>query len=588
MKCRGSISFASRRSITSGSGISSSNNCYASDQVKEGKATGSLRRERFMVERVQVDVDELLGSDYTDRQSSVKRAVFNLLCAVIGAGVLGLPTGMSAVGWVYGIVLLAVATASAGYCGILVGRMMDHLGEKEKEAVAAKRRIEDKEAAERMMLGVQVDDMVTVVMKKKMSSPEIRNEAQETPEEETVSQCRQYVIDTTMKLPSGRDFYTFEDLGEVAFGKAGRWCAVACSYGTLFFVSILMLVLAAQMWEAIFPGTFDVKVWVLLTCVCVAPLLTIRTFNHIAFVSFVGMAAMAVVVSYVSVYCFVDYSSRSDFDDASNKYSHINMADVDANSLATTFTTIFFSLGVAPLFAETRRCLRNPEENYRKVMYGTFSITFVIYFLVFFAGYFVYGNYLLSNEVEGNIALAMPSGPGRTLISVLILIHVIAAYTVVSNPLSRSIEHACKIDRFGTWRSWVYMWSIRIAMLALHGFIAILIPFFFLLMNLIGATTSNFACFTLPCLFYLKVCGAYHLWFTRKVSIKPVSAPDAGVLQGDLEQEPSPGEISGSKRVVGILEALVVISIICLSLLAGVIGAKEAIEAMIAADYSLF
>eukprot|EP01135_Chromosphaera_perkinsii_P004078 Nk52_evm9s268 gene=Nk52_evmTU9s268 len=423
-----------------------------------------------------------LGIDANiDRKSSVKRSIYNIICTMVGAGILSLPTALAKVGWVYGFLFLTVITLCATYCGNIMGRVLAR------------------------------------------------------------GSCKGPIL-------------TYEDMGEVAAGKAGRYAVYICSYGTLYLVSILMLILASNMWEAIFPHSLTTSEWIAVTAAIIFPLLFVRTLNHVAFISFFGMAAVLVVVAYVFIYSFVEYAKPDH-----KTYGHVNMADVSTENLSSFFTTVVFSFGGAPLFAEIYRCLRQPEK-YSRVMYGAFSLMFSLYTLIMISGYFVYGDYLLAKEVKGNIVLALPSGWGQTMVSVLILIHVIAAYVVIANPLFRCIEAAMNIDRRGPAWAFVFMGSFRTLMLGSHFFIACLLPFFPYVMNFIGATTSNFATFILPCWFYVACFG------------KQMIASNLSLTQ----------------KIMGYLELLLIFAIVVISILAGVLGAKDAIEGMEDVDFSIF
>eukprot|EP01135_Chromosphaera_perkinsii_P002796 Nk52_evm5s227 gene=Nk52_evmTU5s227 len=431
------------------------------------------------------DLDYLEQLESGDRKSSVKRSVYNIMCTVVGGGLLGIPSSFAAVGWIYGISLLVVITLLACYSGHIIGRIL------------------------------------------RFGNPE-------------------------------RTLLSYQEMGETAFGKTGKYIVYFCAYGGLLFVSTLMLVLARDMWIEIFPSEdISEKMWLFISLLVIFPLIWVRTFNHVAFISFFGMASVLVVVAYVIIASLVDYIG----DTRDPKYSYKTIvATSDVNKISNYFVTIFFSLGGAPAFPEICRCLKNPKK-YGQVMNVSFGMMLFLYLSTSAVCYMVYGEHLLDPAVKANIVVALPASWGKTMVAVLILIHVIAAYVVVSNPLWRMFEDIMNIDRHGTNIAFVYMGIFRTLMLGVTFFIAILIPFFGVLMGLIGATLVNSAIFILPPLFYMKI------FWKRTFRVNTVTR---------------------RQFVLGCIEYGMLIFMMAIALLAGYLGTKDAIEQLLDLEYSIF
>ena len=64
-----------------------------------------------------------------------------------------------------------------------------------------------------------------------------------------------------------------------------------------------------------------------------------------------------------------------------------------------------------------------------------------MYFPVSTAGYAAYGNTVVSN-----ILSSVSHGPMKTIVTILITLHLLFGFIIVINPFSQEVEHVLKID----------------------------------------------------------------------------------------------------------------------------------------------
>jgi len=84
-----------------------------------------------------------------------------------------------------------------------------------------------------------------------------------------------------------------------------------------------------------------------------------------------------------------------------------------------------------------------------------------------------------------------------------ITLHLWFTLPIVSNPVCLYIEDRLKINE--TTREFTYRMLLRMSLLAFETIIACVVPFFFDVMAIIGATTVSATVFFLPCLMYLSL-----------------------------------------------------------------------------------
>lgn len=134
-------------------------------------------------------------------------------------------------------------------------------------------------------------------------------------------------------------------------------------------------------------------------------------------------------------------------------------------------------------------------------MFLSFFLCTITYALIAVFGYLMFGSML-----ESQITLNLPINKLSSKIAIYTtLVTPIAKYALILTPIIHTIENRfrfyCKKRSFSV--------LIRTILLTSTVAVALTIPFFGLLMSLVGAFLSVTASILLPCLCYLKISGAY-------------------------------------------------------------------------------
>lgn len=127
-----------------------------------------------------------------------------------------------------------------------------------------------------------------------------------------------------------------------------------------------------------------------------------------------------------------------------------------------------------------------------------------LYLLCAIPGYYIYGRDTVS-PIYNNI----PEGVPKIIAIVLITLHVLMAAPLLATAFSLDLEDMFNItvERHGKVKEFILRAIIRIIIMVVIVIIAIFVPYFDLLMGLIGSFSNCVLVFVFPIVFYLKLTG---------------------------------------------------------------------------------
>merc|ERR1719507_107738 len=140
-------------------------------------------------------------------------------------------------------------------------------------------------------------------------------------------------------------------------------------------------------------------------------------------------------------------------------------------------------------------------------------VLFLIYFPVAVGCYFSLGD-----QVEDNIVLAMSSGWQRVVVEIMLLLHLITTFPIITNPPAQAFEKLLHIPPHFNWKRCVFR-SLSVLSLL---FIAESVPSFGAILDLVGASTVTLLTFVFPPFFYMRLSDAsigHPTWPERKMAV---------------------------------------------------------------------
>ncbi|KAL4233035.1 hypothetical protein ACF0H5_007721 [Mactra antiquata] len=295
----------------------------------------------------------------------------------------------------------------------------------------------------------------------------------------------------TPEYQTGHVRYPYPAIGEAAMGKFGKHLVSVSINFTLFGVGVVFLLLSAiNIADLLKQHIWPEVSFCYVAAIVAALLLPITWLGTPADFWFVAVGATCAT----AIACCIMLGVM--IHDSTKNFGEVIHKEVDFTSFSVAFGTICFGFGGHPAFPTFQADMRNQSHFGWAVLLG-YLIVLLMYFPVSTAGYFVYGKHLQDNVLE-----TISPGVPHTIISILIICHLMLGFCIVINPFCQEIEHLCRVPTKFTYKRIISRTTIVIIVL----FVAETIPHFGSILSLIGGSTTTLLAYVLPPLFYLRLC----------------------------------------------------------------------------------
>jgi len=383
-------------------------------------------------------------------RSSSLRSAYNVICTVVGAGLLQLPNGLSQSGW-SGVILLVVMGIMSCYTAVILIKTL--LVSKAEDPTHLPTYGDIGETAfgkvGRWVVNVQMH--VTLMG-----------------------------VATVYLVLSGSNIcqlmYEHNLFGEY-MGNPDFW-----NPDHKLPIAIAVVIVAAIVWW---------HVW-------------LKTLHEVGVVSAFNVGVAVALAIFVIVEIFVNPGERPS--DAGHTFLHYQgCSDLTKCSLGAAFASFSFSFGAHPVLPTIYESMAKPKQ-YNMMILLTFIAILAFYLPISIIGYWAYGDQTLSpiynNLCAGN-SCPTQERVGKIVAIIAITLHVMFSYAVVINPSELAAERVLKIDERSAAKAKSVL--LRTVLVIITALLAIAIPNFGLFLNLVSSFTSSFTAFILPSVFYLKI-----------------------------------------------------------------------------------
>ncbi|XP_052089874.1 uncharacterized protein LOC127726532 [Mytilus californianus] len=339
-------------------------------------------------------------------------------------------------------------------------------------------------------------------------------------------------------------------IGEQAFGKFGRYLVSFSINFTLFGVSVVFLILAAEnLQDLISHATKEVSFcyFIIILAVVLMPVVCLGTpkdFWPIA----VG-ATLATGLACILLLARI-------IQDKDKHGTTVEHSKQEFTSFFTAFGTIVFAFGGHPAFPTFQADMRNKADFKWAVLLG-YMIVLAMYLPTSTSAFFIYGN-----TVKDNILLTTTDGPITYIVQTLITLHLLFGFVIVINPFCQEIESKFGVPTEFTWKRCV----ARPVMVLCALFVAESIPRFGAILALVGGSTTTLLAYICPSVFYLKLCR------------KPRDDTAPFVRDEFIENEESLQKLDTDFIEVPLWEKILNYEIIFIGLIAGIASTASAIK----------
>jgi len=284
----------------------------------------------------------------------------------------------------------------------------------------------------------------------------------------------------------------YPSIGEKAVGRWGRIVSLVSISITLYGGGCVFIVLIAQLLGSLVAAAgfhMTLCIWMVIVAAFLTPLTwagTPKDFWPIAVGALITTVAACIIIMVQVVV------------DSSNLETEIQYPSPSVDGFFKAFGSIMFAFAGASTFPTIQADMKERSKfNYAAVI--AIAILFLIYFPMAAVGYFSLGEL-----VKDNIVLSMSDGWQRVVVEIMLLLHLVTAYPIITNPPAQMFEELLNIPSDFNWKRCVFR-SCSVLMLL---FVAESVPSFGSILNLVGGSTVTLLTFVFPPYFYMRLCDA--------------------------------------------------------------------------------
>lgn len=325
----------------------------------------------------------------TKQGHNVLQASANILCGIVGAGMVTLPKIFSGCGW-YGLIILPLTMLLCWFTGVCLGKASENFRMREE----LKQRID----------------------------------------------------------PSYRPVkhISIGHLGKESMGHLGSFFATLSQIGLNIGLVCIFFALFGETTTSLVNDIFEIdphsllndpRFWSGLCALALFPIAAFKTVKELFAVTLGGFLT-SVYVAFAMVFSI--FMFYDDIKLTSIKKAHNNevsyTSQITSESFISSFGAFAFSSSAHALFLEIRGAMNNPAKFTHSLKLAYFALI-LIYLAVIIPAFYTYGNHLSNPNVSPSLLTNLPSGNVVVIIARIALnLHIIAAMIFVSNPFFILIE----------------------------------------------------------------------------------------------------------------------------------------------------
>jgi len=298
-------------------------------------------------------------------------------------------------------------------------------------------------------------------------------------------------------LESAPGLATYPDIGQAAFGNTGRFIIAIILYTELYACCVEFLILEGDNLSALFPWVhldvagFSISsntLFAVLTAIFVLPTVWLRDLSLLSYVSAGGVIASLVVV--ICVYWVGTVNGIG--------FHHPGYL-LNWSGIPVSIGLYGFCYSGHAVFPNIYTSLKN-RADYDKVLGVSFLLCTMLY-----GGMAAMGFTMFGEDTASQITLNLPGQFVASKIAVwTTVVNPFTKYALTITPVAHSLEELLpQRPDSAEYRSWSLV--IRTALVLSTIAVAVLVPFFGLVMAFIGAFLSMTVSVILPCACYLSI-----------------------------------------------------------------------------------
>jgi len=295
-------------------------------------------------------------------------------------------------------------------------------------------------------------------------------------------------------------------IAEKAIGRVGRILALICISLTLYGGGCVFIVLISQLLGSLL-GNAGVHLhlcqWMVIVAVILTPLTWAGTPKDFWPIAVGALITTIVACILIIVSCVMR---------GADELETVEFPDPTFEGSFKAFGSIMFAFAGASTFPTIQADMADRSKfNISAII--AMGILFLIYFPMAVGCY-----YSLGTAVEDNIVLAMLPGWMKMLVEIMLLLHLITAFPIITNPPAQFFEEMLNVPTNFNWKRCAFRTFSVLCLL----FIAESVPSFGSILDLVGASTVTLLTFVFPPFFYMRLSDAsigHPTWPERKMAV---------------------------------------------------------------------
>ncbi|XP_022765408.1 amino acid transporter AVT1C isoform X1 [Durio zibethinus] len=296
-------------------------------------------------------------------------------------------------------------------------------------------------------------------------------------------------------LDSEPGLETYPDIGQAAFGTAGRIALSIILYAELYACCVEYIILEGDNLSSLFPnahislGGFELsspRLFAVMTTIAVLPTVWLRDLSVLSYISAGGVVASILIVLCLFWVGLVDQVGFH------NKGTTLNLS-----TLPVAVGLYGYCYSGHAVFPNIYTSMAKPNQ-FPSVLLACFGICSLLY-----AGTAIMGYTMFGEATESQFTLNMPKDLIASKIAVwTTVVNPFTKYALTMSPVAMSLEELIPSSHL---KSHIYAILIRTSLVISTLIVGLTIPFFGLVMSLIGSLLTMLVTLILPPACYLSI-----------------------------------------------------------------------------------
>ncbi|KAI9244853.1 transmembrane amino acid transporter protein-domain-containing protein [Phascolomyces articulosus] len=320
------------------------------------------------------------------------------------------------------------------------------------------------------------------------------------------------IVNKCLYLPRNRKLHhtrlsSIPAIADDAFGKFGGWIAYFFQTWIFLGASILHFVLAGANMNKLCENTageIGVVPWTIIFCIVICiPFIFLKSMSDTGWTSISGALAILITTFICVVVAGVDNNTGLPQRIASGQIAPITHQSFVLSGFPGALANIAVSFGANMMFPSIEAAMRKPKQWPQVVTYALTTCA-CLYILIAVPGYYVYGD-----SVKNPVYYSLPDGIPLKICIVLVTLAVLAPIPIFLSAFNLECEEAMNltVERLGRKREFIFRAIFRSLTIIFCAVVGCTIPFFDLLMGLVGSFGFCTCIFIVPIPCYWRLTG---------------------------------------------------------------------------------